>query len=52
MSANCEALSSVFDLCKRVTHAEGLGSLGPMAFWLRECPREACFPLSYVLKKI
>lgn len=52
MSANCEALSSVLDLYKRVTHAEGLGGQGPMASWLRECPREACFPLSYVLKSI
>lgn len=52
MSANWEALTSVLGQCKRVTHAEGLGDQGPMASWLRECPKEACFLLSYVLKNI
>lgn len=41
MPANCEALSSVFGLCKRVTYAEGLGDQGPMASWPQECPKEA-----------
>lgn len=52
MSANCKALSSVLGLCHRVTHAEGLGDQGPMASGLRECPKEACYLLNYVLKDI
>lgn len=50
MSANCEALSSVLGQCKRVTHAEGLGTRALWRPGFGNARRKPAFHLAMFLK--